>query len=282
MAKLKYADVKDVPETDNLPVGTYRFKIISAEDGKSKSSDADMTTITLQATHDASGKKLGQDYWPLRVYLMTADDRDYAKRRIKEFMEALGVKTLDTDKSVGKVLLGRVKSGKDLDDEYRPEIGKLMKYTPSDEAPEDDEPADEPEAEAEAEPEDEGVDLGPMSRDELKKFIKDNELGSLADLGINKKTTDDEIRDIIVEAMGGDEEPETEAEDEEPEPEDETEPEAEAEAGAEPDGDGETYTGPEWTVPALRAELKERELPTNGGKAALVARLVKDDTDQPF
>lgn len=37
-----------------------------------------------------------------------------------------------------------------------------------------------------------------------------------------------------------------------------------------------------WSVPEIRAELKERELATNGGKAVLLKRLRADDNGTPF
>lgn len=74
-------------------------------------------------------------------------------------------------------------------------------------------------------------DLSEMDRDELKALIKERELGTMKDLGINTKTTDDEIREIISEALGLNAEPEPEPE-AEPEPEEEPEPESEPEAEA--------------------------------------------------
>lgn len=82
-------------------------------------------------------------------------------------------------------------------------------------------------------PEPPAPDLSEMDRDELKALIKERELGTMKDLGINSKTTDDEIRELISEKLGLDAEPEPEPEEEpEPEPEDEPEPEPEEEKPA--------------------------------------------------
>lgn len=273
MAKVKYDASGDIAETQNAPVGIYRAKIAEAIARDSNAGNP-MIEIKWTLTHDASGSKVTEDYWPVRLYLMVADDRDYAKRGIKEFCQALGLKlkgTIDTDKLVGKEAQLKLKSDTDQDGEYQPRISKVLPLAEV-EAEEEPEPDEEPEAEAEPEPEEDAIDLDSMDRDELKKFIRDEQLGSLADLGINKATTDDEIREIIVNAMGDGEEPEDESE---PEPEPEEEPEAEASSNGKVD-----YTV--WSVGDLKKELAERELPTNGAKAVLAARLAKDDGDEPF
>lgn len=270
MPKVKYDASGDIPETENAPVGTYRAEVKEAEARKSNSGNP-MVVITWELTHTADGKRITADYWPVRLYLMVADERPYAKRAIRGFTDALGLPAkgaLDTDKVVGKKAQLKLKSDTDQDGEYQPRIGKVLPLSDqSEEEPEQ----EEPEAEPEPEEEGEAIDLGPMDRNELKKFIKEQELGSLADLGITKATSDEEIRGIIVEAMGGGgEEPEPEAE---PEPE----PEPEAESGASPE-DG--YD--DMSVPDLRKELKERELETKGAKAVLVKRLREDDNGEPF
>lgn len=147
-------------------------------------------------------------------------------------------------------------TAKTTDDEIRIIIADALEIPHGDDEPEaepEDEPEAEPEDEPEAEPEDDGLDE--LDRTALKKIIKDEELGSLADLGINTKTTDDEIRDKIRTARGG------------------AEPEPEAEPEAAPD-----YNA--MTLPELKAELVKRGLSDKGKKEVLVARLNKDDA--PF
>lgn len=264
MTVVKYDASGDIPETLNAPVGMYRAKIKEAEARDSNAGNA-MVVITWELTHVADGKKVKEDYWPVRLYLMVEDDRAYAKRTIRDFNEALGFKpkgSWDLKKLIGKAAQLKLKSDTDQDGEYQPRIGKVLALGDG-EAEAEPEPEDEPEPEEE--PEEEAVDLDPMDRDELKAFIKEEGLGTLKDLGITKSTTDAEIRKIIVEAMGGEAEPEDEPE-AEPEPEDE------------PEDDGYDDMSPA----ELKKECKERELATAGAKKVLIARLRKDDAEEPF
>jgi hypothetical protein len=284
VAKIKY-DVSDVPETSNAPVGTYRAKIASAEDGESKSSGNPMTTVVFNLTHHADGKKVSEDYWPVRLYLMTEDERAYARRQIKEFVEALGMKakgTLDTAKLAGKVVQLRLKADTDQDGEYQPRIAKVMALAAAEEAePEDDEAEDvaepeEPETEEE-EDDEEGVDLDELDRKQLKALIKEEGL----EITVLKSMSDDDIRTAIADAFGGDdEEPEDDEEEEGEEPEDDD--------GEEEEEEGDNYD--DLSLTDLKAEVKERELDTapfkglKGAKlkAAIVAALREDDGDEPF
>jgi hypothetical protein len=192
-------------------------------------------------------------------------DSPFVQGRTKEFFTALGLPlkgSFDPDKVEGMKVLARLKSDTDQDGDYRPRIAKLMKVEQPDEA----EP-EEAEEDEEDEDEEEGVDLDSLSRAELKKFIKDEEL----DITVKKSMSDDDIRSAIVEAMPEDEE------------EDEEEPDEEEDEDEEDEGEEETDDNYDnLSVAELKAELKERELPTNGARAVLVQRLRKDDSGEPF
>lgn len=81
------------------------------------------------------------------------------------------------------------------------------------EEPEEEED-DEEETEEEEEDEDEGDEFAEMDRTALKAYIKDNEL----DITVKKSMTDDDIREAIREAMGGDDSEEEDDEEEEEAP----------------------------------------------------------------
>jgi hypothetical protein len=265
---IKY-DVSDVPETANAPVGMYRAKIQNAEEGTSKSSDAPMVTITFQLTHHADGSKVTDDYWPVRQYLMIEDERPYARRAIKEFVEALGMKTkggLDLKKIIGKQVQLRLKEDTDQNGDYSPRIGKILPAASSDAEPE--------EPEEDGGGEEESVDLSTLDRDGLKALIKSEGLGSLKDLGITKSTSDDDIRALIADKLGLSEESE-------PEGDAESEPEEEEEA--EDGGEGDGYDS--MSVADLKKEVAERELPMpkgSGLKPKLIKALRDDDGSSPF
>lgn len=264
-----------------------------------------------------SGKKAAYD--PVFTYHPLDPDASWA-RRMKELLNALGVKLTGTvDIKTGAKALLRLKEDTGQDGEYRPNVAKIMKLgadTASDEE-EDDEVEEAEEAEDEADEEEEGVDLDELSRkellainkeqelglktrsldddalreairaalsedeeeeeeaeeeeeeedddtvdlseynrSELKKFKKDNDL----DIKITTKMSDDDIRAAIAEALGSDEEEEDEEE-------------------GDDDEDGDNYDDLE--IGALKQECKDRELPDTGKKSALIARLRKDDQEEP-
>lgn len=268
MAKIKYdvSDVEDLPDRTQAPVGIYRAKLTACEP-KTSGNGNSMLECQFHITHDATGKKVKEEYADIWEYPILDHDHPFVQNKLKNFLTAFGLKPkgqIDTDKLVGTSVQVKLKSDTDQDGDYRPRIAKFMALA------DDPEQEEEPE-EPEAEPEDEGepIDLDALDRAELKKLIKDEELGTLADLGITKATTDDEIREIIATAMGGDE----------PEPEPDDEPEPEPEEG---DGDGAEDGYDDMSTKDLKAELAERELPTNGGKPALIKRLRADDGTDPF
>lgn len=276
MARVKYdlSNVEDVG-SNHAPVGVYRAKIKTVEGPRKSSSGNDMLEVVFDLTHDAAGKALNGNFMPVWYYPLLGNDvHPVSMARTKEFMLAVGLKakgTLDTEKLVGKAVQLRLKSDTDQDGDYRPKISKVMAAAERNEA----EPEEaEPEAEAEEDDGDDALDLDSMDRAGLKKVIKDEGL----DVKVLKKMSDDDIRKAIVAAWPEDEEEEeeedeAEEEDDTEEEEDDTEEEAE-----EAEGDG--YE--EMSIADLKAELKERELPTNGAKKILVARLRADDGDEPF
>jgi hypothetical protein len=274
LAKVKY-DVSAIPdiESNHAPVGTYVLTVEDVDGPKPSSQGNTMLEVRLKPTHDAQGKKLKEDYSPLWHYPLLDHDSPFVQARLKEFIAAFGLKpsgTLDTEKQIkGKKVLARLKADTDQDGDYRPRVGKLMKFEASSE-PEEPEEAEE----EEEEPEEDAINLDDLNRTQLKKLIKDEGL----DIKVLKNMDDDKLRELIAEAMGADEEEEEEPEEEEKEEEEtEEEEEPEAEEGEE-EGDG--YDN--MSVAELKAELKERELPTNGARKVLVGRLRKDDQGEPF
>lgn len=268
MAKIKYdvSDVEDVAEGTHAPVGIYRAKVRSVEGPKQSSGGNPMLEVVFDLTHDAQGKKLTDSFMPVWYYPILEHEHPFVQARWKEFLLAFGLKpkgTLDTDKIVGQTVQLKLKSDTDQDGEYRPKISKVMALAPDAEPAEEEEP-EEPEDE-EPEGEEEDLDLDSLSRAELKALIKEEEL----EIKVVKSMTDDAIREAIAacyEEDEGEEEPEEE------------EPEEDAEGEEEEEGDG--YD--DMSVADLKAELKERELATNGARAVLIKRLRKDDQEEPF
>lgn len=265
MPKVKYdvSQFADVGNDAQAPVGTYILTVEDIDGPKPSSNGNAMLEVRFRPTHNAQGERLKEEYAPIWHYPLLEHDSPFVQGRTKEFFAALGLSlkgTLDTDKAEGMKVLGRLKSDTDQDGEYRPRIAKLMKVEQVDEA----EPEEADEEEAEEEDED-SVDLDSLDRAGLKKFIKDEGL----DVTVKKSMSDDDIRSAIVEAMPDDEE-----EDEDEDEEEDEETEGEQEEG------GDNYD--DLSVAELKAELKERELPTNGARAILVQRLRKDDSGEPF
>lgn len=278
MAKIKYdvSDVEDIAEGTHAPVGIYRAKVRSIDGPKQSSNGNPMLEVVLDLTHDGSGKKLKEQFNPLWYYPIMEHEHKFVQARWREFLLAFGLKpkgTLDTDKLVGKSIQVKLKSDTDDSGDYRPKVGKVMALAAVADEPEPEE-EDAEDAEADGEEED-ALDLDTLSRTELKKLIKDEEL----EIKVLKSMSDDDLRAAIAEAMGGDEE-EEEAEDEEDEEEEDTEDEAEDEADDEEEDEATDYTT--WSLADLKKEAAERELATNGSKKIIAARLKKDDESEPF
>ena len=273
MAKVKYdvSNVEDI-QMNHAPVGVYRAKVADVDGPKQSSSGNPMLEVRFELTHDATGKA-SNGWAPVWYYPLLEHDHPLSQARLKEFLLAFGLRpkgTLDTDKLVGKSVQLRLKADTDQDGDYRPRIAKVMALPEADEAEAEEEP-EEPEAEAEGD--DDDLDLDSMDRTELKALIKDEGL----DVRVLKKMTDDDIRTAILEAWPEDEDEEEADEEEDDEAEDEAEEEPEAEADEDEDDGYDSMS-----VAELKAELKERELATNGAKKVLIGRLRKDDGEEPF
>jgi hypothetical protein len=262
---IKYGDVSSVEsEFKPAPVGVYHAKAEAVEQKLSKNNNEQMVEVTFQLTKDANGKKLKQKYGQLWYYAPLDPDSSWA-RRLKDLVTAFGLKAKGGNLALikGKECLVRLREDTDLNGDYRPNIGKVMKV----QEPEADE--DEDEDEDDEEDEDARNGLADLSRAELKKLIKDEDL----EIKVLKSMSDDDLREAIEEARPEDEDLDEE-DDEEEEDDDEEEDEEEEEAAEEDNYD-------DMSLKALRQELSDRELETKGKKSVLIARLRTDDVEEP-
>jgi len=134
MPKIKY-DVSNVDESggfEHVQPGMYIGKITEINSKESKSGNGPMLEVILQPVKTADGKtvkpkdkkkKVG------RVYTYVLLEHEPSDWKLKEFTKAVGLKdkgTLDTDKIVGMSVQMNLKPDTDLDDKYRPRVGKLI------------------------------------------------------------------------------------------------------------------------------------------------------------
>src|SRR5580765_8529299 len=258
MAKvIKYGDVSKVEAGfKQAPVGLYHAKVSSIEQKTSKN-DEEMVEVIFQITKDADGKKVKENYGQIWYYAPLNPDGVAGgwARRMKELVTAFGLKAKGGNIAAieGKEALIRLREDKDLNGDYRPQIGKILKAEVEDEDDED--------AEAEYTMD----DLDDMDRTQLKQLIKEEEL----EIKVTKSKTEDDLREEIAAAL----EIEDEEDEEEPDEEDEEEPEDEDE------DEGDNYD--EMSVTDLRQELKDRSLESKGAKKVLIARLRTDDSEEP-
>ena len=260
MTRIAY-DVSDVEGAggEDPPPGIYEATIVAAEQRTEKADNSPANDIHV--TFD-----LGGDWVRKHTYIGLGEN---AAWKLKEFTNALGMKdkgTIDTTKLVGKKV--RIKLNADTyDGEPRSKVGTILKLKPArGEAaaePEEEEVEEEPEEE---EADDGSVDLDEMDRDELKAFIKDNDLRD-AGVRVLKTDSDDDLRTKIREAMP-DMEPAEEEEDEEPE---------EEASGEEDDYD-------QWKLAELKEELGNRDITVESPvtKAKAIAALRDNDQEEPF
>jgi hypothetical protein len=257
---IKYGDTTGIEgDFKQAPVGLYYLKCESIELVKSKNTGDPQFEVIFQPTKDANGKKLKERYGRLWYYAPQDPGASWA-RRLKELVTAFGLKPKGGNLGAieGKECLGRLREDTDLNGDYRPNIGKLMKL------PDDvEEEADEDEDESDGE-----VDLDEMTRAELKAYIKDNGL----EVKVLKSMGDEDIVAAIQEVQVEDDEEEEEPEDEEEEDDEEDEDE-------EPEAEEDNYD--EMSLKALKQELEDRELETSGAKKVLIARLRTDDVSEP-
>jgi hypothetical protein len=235
MATIKYdvSNVEDIADRVPAPVGVYRAQVVKGEP-KQSSNGNQMIEVQYRLTHDGAGKKLKEDYGDVWDYPIVDHEHPFVKARFKEFIAAFGLKpkgALNTDKIVGQSVQVKLKSDTDQDGEYRPRVGKLMALPTEDlsdtEADEDDDTGAEDDGEDE-------LDLDTLDRKALKALIKDEEL----DIAVKKSMSDDDIREAIAEAMGGDDEDDDEDEDDEDEDEDDTEAGTDEDESDDEDEDG--------------------------------------------
>lgn len=259
---IKYGNVSAIEtEFQAAPVGLYYAKVESVEQKQSKSDEA-MVEVVFRLTKDANGKKLKANYGQLWYYAPLDPNSSWA-RRMKELVVAFGLKPKGGNLGVieGKEAMLRLREDTDLNGDYRPNIGKVMKV----QEPEVDEDEEDEEAE-----EGSNGELDELSRAELKKIIKDEGL----EISVKKSMSDDDIREAIADLREDeDEEPDDEEEEEEDEPEDDEDDEEE------PEAEEDNYDS--MSVSALRQELTDRELETKGKRTVLIARLRTDDVEEP-
>lgn len=266
MAKVKYdvSNVEDIADRTPAPVGIYTGKVVKCDGPKPSSKGNQMLEVQFTLTHNGAGKKLKpNEFGDVWMYPILDHDHPFVQATLKEFLLAFGFKpkgVLDTDKILGQSVQLKLKSDTDQDGEYRPRIGKIMAAVEDtgEEEPEDDD--------AEEDDDEEGIDLDALDRKQLRALIKEESL----EIRVLKSMSDDDIREAIAEALGEDEE------EEEPDDEEEDDEPDEDEEEAEDDG----YD--DMSIADLKAELKERELPSTGAKKILVARLRKDDGADAF
>lgn len=284
MAKMKYKKAEGGGDF-LVAKGVFSARIQNVKCQDSKNGDPQWV-VTYEITKGEHKGKIVNDYltWGRGQW------------RVDEVLSAIGLQpkegaSIDTDilaaKAKGKILLLETKveeyNGQDRGRVHRALPNKAAKMDPkleddpdlNDEPNEDD--IDEDDADGEDEPDDEldddddddddeeddddedEIDLDDMSRVELKRYIRENEL----DVRVTKKMSNFAIVDAIREAIGdGDED----------EPEDD-----------EPDTDEARAEYKKLQLPELKDELRERGLPTTGKKADLIERLIDDDlAEDPF
>jgi hypothetical protein len=232
--------------TDGTQDSRYRA-FIDAVGLKAKGTlDTDDLAGSLVLAHLKSDKDQDGEYRP-RVSKVMATEVEVEDEEADEEDEEEGIDLAELDRAALRALIKSEELGirvlKSMSDEdLRDAIAEAL-------AGPEEEPEDE-EEEDEEEDEDEGVDLTALNRNDLKKFIKDNEL----EIRVLKSMSDDDIRSAIADAGN-------------------VEDEEESENGYD-----------SMSIADLKAALKERGLSTSGAKKVLVGRLTEDDQsgDDPF
>jgi hypothetical protein len=134
MAKVTY-DVSNVDESggfEHVQPGMYIGKITEINLKDSKSGNGPMLEVILQPVKTADGKtvKVKDKKKQIgRVYTYVLLEHEPSDWKLKEFTKAVGLKDkgmIDTDKLVGSQVQMNLKPDTDLDDKYRPKVGKLM------------------------------------------------------------------------------------------------------------------------------------------------------------
>jgi hypothetical protein len=210
-------DVSDVESGggEQAPPKIYKAKILTAEHRTEKT---DGTKIEGKGDFHLT-VSVGDGYAPLHSYIGLYDATAW---KLREFTDALGLPakgSLDAKKLVNKEC--RVQVVKDeYDGAYKARLKTWLKAKDDEDEADDesDEEDEEPEAEEEdedeveedeeaeeeedEEPEEEEADdpLADLDRNELKAYIKENEL----DIKVLRSMSDDDLRAAIVDAEGDD------------------------------------------------------------------------------
>lgn len=273
--KIKYdvSNVEDGGDFKQAKPGMYIAKIATCEHKESKSTPGSMMLeITLEIVRDSKGKKVKEKLSRIWHYVPTDPEASWAFR-LKEFIKALGLKpkgALDPDKIVGTEVQVQVKADKDLNDEYRAKVGRLLPL-PEDEEEEDEE-EDEDEEDTDADEEEDDSDEEDEDEDSDDEEDDDEESSDYDEMSLTELRKEARSRGIKVgKAMDADDLIEAL-----------TESDAEEDDEDEDDEEEEDYN--EWSADDLKAELKERGLKATGSKKVMVARLEKDDEsdEDPF
>lgn len=269
MTKLKY-DVTDVEAGQDyetpVPIGLYVARITDIEQRESAAGN-DMIAVIYEI---ASGEWKGRNLWD---YVVLTDN---AAWKLRQFLEAIGAVadgkkqkgTLELESLIGTLVQVRTKHQTDSEFGTRAKVGSVLPMPEDAVEPDDEEEFSSDNAEVvKAKASQNGAsdddwtweDLEQSSRDDLEEIIDEEEL----DVGYNKRTSDEVLRERVAEALGVEEE----------DPEDDPDPD-----------DAEDYS--EMSLKDLKATAAERGLATSGSKTKLIARLEEDDGDgedgEPF
>jgi hypothetical protein len=134
MPKVKY-DVSNVDESggfEHVQPGMYIGKVAEINLKDSKSGNGPMFEVILQPVKTADGKAVkvkDKKKQVGRVYTYVLLEHEPSDWKLKEFTKAFGLKekgVIDTDKLIGKLVQMNLKPDTDLEDRYRPRVGKLM------------------------------------------------------------------------------------------------------------------------------------------------------------
>src|SRR3954454_23596934 len=134
MPKVRYdvSNVEDSGGFEHVQPGMYIGKITEINLKDSKSGNGPMLEVILQPVKTADGKavKVKDKKKQIgRVYTYVLLEHEPSDWKLKEFTKAVGLKEkgmIDTDKLVGSTVQMNLKPDTDLDDKYRPRVGKLM------------------------------------------------------------------------------------------------------------------------------------------------------------
>jgi len=134
MPKVKYdvSNVDDAGGFEHVQPGMYIGKIAEINLKESKSGNGPMLEVILQPVKTADGKTVkpkDKKKQVARVYTYVLLEHEPSDWKLKEFVKAVALKDkgmIDTDKLVGQSVQMNLKPDTDLEDRYRPRVGKLM------------------------------------------------------------------------------------------------------------------------------------------------------------